>query len=415
MLRQMPVSTSVTRQSGGCSPSISTLRAELGDDAVGVGLLAPVEEELLDDVGLVAEAQHEIAMPVLAVVLHHVPQDRLLADRDHRLGDALGVVADARAEPAAEQNDLHDGTSARLDDVTSGIGTTKLAAPLADVAHLLDDLVLQVPGQDQDVVGPGLVDRLDRLDRDVHARREAAVLVGVAVDREVEEVGADAAVVEQRVALAGRAVAADPLALLLGRDQERQQLALGALHLLGEARVGRRARAKPSSRSRASSSPTRGDRPVRGVGVREIDAQRAAVRRQLLDVEQLQTVARGEPLDRRRARSRRSARGRWCRTGSPRSAARRCGNSSVIDALRLQQARHAGDEVVEVRHLRQHVVADDEVGRACPRATSRSRQLDAEELDQGRDALAATPPRRRWRPARCRAPARPSGRKCCSR
>ena len=73
-----------------------------------IGLLAPVQEEFLDDVGLVAEAQHEIAMPVLAVVLHHVPQDRLLADRDHGLGDVLGVVADAGAETAAEQNDLHD-------------------------------------------------------------------------------------------------------------------------------------------------------------------------------------------------------------------------------------------------------------------------------------------------------------------
>ena len=73
-----PVSTSVTRQSGGCSPSISTLRAGVRDDAVGVGLLAPVQEEFLDGVGLVAEAEHEIAMPVLAVVLHHVPQDRLL-------------------------------------------------------------------------------------------------------------------------------------------------------------------------------------------------------------------------------------------------------------------------------------------------------------------------------------------------
>ena len=40
----------------------------------------------------------------------------------------------------------------------------------------------------------------------------------------------------------------------------------------------------------------------------------------------------------------------------------RCGNSSVIDALRRQQMRHAGDEVVEVGHLRQHVVADDEIG-----------------------------------------------------
>ena len=107
MLRHMPVSTSVTRQSGSFSPEIFYLPAGIGNHAIGIGRLPPVEEELLERVGLVAEAKHEIAMPVLAVVLHHVPQDRLLADRNHRLGDALGIVADARSQAPAEQNDLH--------------------------------------------------------------------------------------------------------------------------------------------------------------------------------------------------------------------------------------------------------------------------------------------------------------------
>ena len=128
--------------------------------------------------------------------------------------------------------------SGRIDDVDLGDGNDEAGPPFADVAHLVDDLVLQVPGQDEDVVGLGLVDGLDRLDRDVHAGREAAVLVGIAVDREVEEVGADAAVVEQRVALARRAVAADASCPAPWRDQERQQVALGAAHLLGEARIG---------------------------------------------------------------------------------------------------------------------------------------------------------------------------------
>ena len=38
-------------------------------------------------------------------------------------------------------------------------------------------------------------------------------------------------------------------------------------------------------------------------------------------------------------------------------------------ALRLEQARHAADEVVEVGHLREDVVGDDQVGRAGPRPT----------------------------------------------
>ena len=92
---------------GWISDKSSTFVPLLGDDAVGVDLRLVVQEEVLDDVRLVAEAEHEILVPVLAVVLHHVPQDRLMADRDHRLRDALGVLADAGAKPAAEQNDLH--------------------------------------------------------------------------------------------------------------------------------------------------------------------------------------------------------------------------------------------------------------------------------------------------------------------
>ena len=67
--------------------------------------------------------------------------------------------------------------------------------------------------------------------------QEQALLVRVAVDREVEEVGADAAVVEERVALSGRAVAGDPLAGSLQPDQELEDAALGLLDLGGEAPV----------------------------------------------------------------------------------------------------------------------------------------------------------------------------------
>ena len=48
--------------------------------------------------------------------------------------------------------------------------------------------VLQVPRQDQHVVGPRLANALGRKDRDVGARQELPVLVGVAVDGVVEEV-----------------------------------------------------------------------------------------------------------------------------------------------------------------------------------------------------------------------------------
>ena len=90
------------------------LLAETRNDAVAVCRLLVVQEVVLDDVRLVAEAQNEILMPVLAVVLHDVPQDRLMADRDHRLRNALRIFADARTEPATEQDNLHDASSSRI-------------------------------------------------------------------------------------------------------------------------------------------------------------------------------------------------------------------------------------------------------------------------------------------------------------
>ena len=82
-----------------------------------------------------------------------------------------------------------------------------------------------------------MLERLGMADRDVGAGQELALLVGVAVDRELEQVGADAAVVEQRVALAGGAVAGDALAVAAALDQELEQAPLGLLDLRRETGV----------------------------------------------------------------------------------------------------------------------------------------------------------------------------------
>src|SRR5262245_30643608 len=95
----------------------------------------------------------------------------------------------------------------------------ELAAPLAHMGHLLHDFVLDVPRKDQQVVRPGLGDLLGRVDRNVGAWREPSVLVRVAVNGVVEKVRSDAAVVQQRVAFAWRAVADDVAALLLRGDE----------------------------------------------------------------------------------------------------------------------------------------------------------------------------------------------------
>ena len=214
--------------------------------------------------------------------------------------------------------------SLRIDDRQFGNWDDELAAPGADVTHLMDDLVLEVPRQDQDVVGLEIVESGHRMDRHMHAGREPAVLVRVAIDRELEEVGADPAIVQQRIALARSAVAADHLAGILGRDQERQQPTFGARHPLGERGVGRDlAKAlAPLAGEQVRNAP--GRRPRRA-GMREIDPERAAVGRELVDIDHAQAMAGRRGARSRSARSRRNARGRSCRTGSPPSAARGAG------------------------------------------------------------------------------------------
>ena len=91
----------------------------------------------------------------------------------------------------------------------------ELASPLRDVAHLGNDFVLQVPRQNEKIIWLGFVDGLDRIDRDVHTRRKAAVLVRVSVHGKVKKICANAAVVEQRIAFAGSTIATDPRSLIL--------------------------------------------------------------------------------------------------------------------------------------------------------------------------------------------------------
>ena len=121
--------------------------------------------------------------------------------------------------------------------------------------------------------------------------REEAVLVRVAVDRVVEQVGADPAVVEQRVALARGAVADDLLALAAEPDQELEQRPLRLLHVLGEPRVAL-GRAQALVLLAREQLGDRGRRLVRAAGVLRVDAQRAAVRPQLLDVVDARARAR---------------------------------------------------------------------------------------------------------------------------
>src|SRR4029450_5949100 len=155
--------------------------------------------------------------------------------------------------------------------------------------------------------GPAAREGFGLEDRDVRARQEEPLLVRVSVDREVHEVGANSAVVEERVPLAGSTVAGDGAAVAPRSNQEVEQCTLGFLDAFAKARVGlERAVPRgvlpfaelldPISRRVGASLETR------------IEPKRAAVRGELLDVEDAQPVGR-EDLAGRAEREVREERG----------------------------------------------------------------------------------------------------------
>ena len=223
------------------------------------------------------------------------------------------------------------------------------------------------------------------MDRDVGSRQELALLVRVPVDGEVDEVRPDAAVVEQGVPLARGAIAGDGRALALQPDKEIEDAALGLLHLGREAAVPVDVGEPEGLLGRpAAPSPKGATGWVEVPLVVGVHPQRSAVRRDLLDVEHLETVPGEDGGD---------------------GMEREVREVLVIDGVELvlvdepqhvgelerdhpvwsQDQGHAGDEVVDIRNLSQHVVAEQEVG---PPSLGRQLggQLDPEEADQGRNA-----------------------------
>ena len=71
-------------------------------------------EVLLDDVALVAAADHEVIDAVRGIDLHDVPENGLPADLDHRLGAYRAFFADPGAEAAGKNDRLHGERSPRL-------------------------------------------------------------------------------------------------------------------------------------------------------------------------------------------------------------------------------------------------------------------------------------------------------------
>ena len=158
----------------------------------------------------------------------------------------------------------------------SGNRDDEAAAAGAVLGLLRQDLVGEVPGQQQHVVGLVLEQPLGRQDRQPAARHVAALLVRIAVDHVLEGLAAEAAVAEQRRALGGGAVGGDPPALGLEPAQQRAQLLAQAPRPLGEAAVAARDRSRPRGLLGSSSRRTAG---CTACAPADIEAQRAAVDR----------------------------------------------------------------------------------------------------------------------------------------
>ncbi len=82
-------------------PAAGQVEADVGRVEVVVG------EVLLDQIALVAQADHELLDPVGRIELHDVPEDRFAADLDHRLGAHRGLLAQPRAVSPGQDHRLH--------------------------------------------------------------------------------------------------------------------------------------------------------------------------------------------------------------------------------------------------------------------------------------------------------------------
>lgn len=67
-----------------------------------------IQEVVLDDMGVMAQAQNEFLVAMMGVVLHQVPQNGAMADRHHGLGNVVGIFPQPHAETTTKQYHFHD-------------------------------------------------------------------------------------------------------------------------------------------------------------------------------------------------------------------------------------------------------------------------------------------------------------------
>src|SRR5258708_36533406 len=66
-----------------------------------------MEEVLLNGISAVAQAQNEVLVAEMRVILHDVPQNRPVTNGNHGLGDIISILPQAHSESAAKDNNFH--------------------------------------------------------------------------------------------------------------------------------------------------------------------------------------------------------------------------------------------------------------------------------------------------------------------
>src|ERR1700691_150619 len=116
-----------------------------------------MEKIVLDTVALVSEAQYELLVTVMGIVLHQMPKNRPRANLHHGFRDVIDVASEPHPGSPAENNYFHRNSPSSIRPLFPELAKQG-CRPLSYELKLPDDFVLQVPGLYHDRIRHGLAD-----------------------------------------------------------------------------------------------------------------------------------------------------------------------------------------------------------------------------------------------------------------
>src|SRR6266851_544939 len=264
-------------------------------------------------------------------------------------------------------------------------GDDKPAAPFAVGVLLLEDLIGQVPRQQEQVIGAALLNNLGGKDGQVGARRIQSLLDGRPIDDEVQRLAADAAVIQQGRAFGGGSIARQARIVLFEVREEPAQLTFQLPHPGSELGVELYA----VEAGRPFLLKQLANRIRRRARASDVELQRATVDRKTLDVDDGEPV----PAEQRLQRDEREVAEVLVvdRVELERLDHRLdVGDLDDRHAVRLQHLGDARDKTVEVAYVGEHVVGVHDI-RESAFAMQLVRDLGAKEFCQSVDSALARP------------------------